>query len=240
MKVITINASPKMDKGNTAVILNPFLDGAREAGAEVELFYTKKLNINPCQGEFNCWVKTPGKCFQKDDMETLLEKMGESEIWVFATPVYVDGISGPLKNLLDRAIPLVYPFIELREGHCRHPRRESVKTNKLVLVSNCGFWEMDNFDPLLIHMKAVCKNIGLEFSGALLRPEGPALKAMLDMEAPVSDILDAAREAGHQLIQNGRMSPDTLNAVSREILPLDMYRQVANEKFQKDLEAHGN
>ena len=170
----------------------------------------------------------------------MYEKMAEAEIWVFATPVYVDGISGPLKNLLDRAIPLIYPFFELRDGHCRHPRRESLKTNRLVLVSNCGFWEMDNFDPLLVHMKAVCKNLNIEFSGALLRPEGPALKAMLDMEAPASDILDAAREAGYQLIQEGKMSPDTLNTVSREILPLDMYKQVANEKFQKDLEMHGN
>jgi len=27
MKVVAINSSPKMNKGNTALILNPFLDG---------------------------------------------------------------------------------------------------------------------------------------------------------------------------------------------------------------------
>lgn len=236
MKVVAINASPKMDKGNTALILDPFLDGIKEAGAVVEIFYTRKLNINPCQGEFNCWVKTPGECFQKDDMEMILAKMNEAEIWVFATPVYVDGISGPLKNLLDRIIPILYPFFELREGHCRHPRRESVKTNRLALVSNSGFWEMDNFDPLLVHMKAVCKNANIEFSGALLRPHGPALKSLLDMGAPLTDILDAAKEAGRQLVQDGKMSPDTLEAVSRELLPLDMYKQVANDKFQNQLD----
>ena len=62
MKILAFNSSPKMDKGNTALILNPFLEGARAAGGDVEVFCTKTLNINPCQGEFNCWLKTPGKC----------------------------------------------------------------------------------------------------------------------------------------------------------------------------------
>ena len=52
MKVIAVNASPRMDKGNTADILMPFLDGMREIGADVEVYYTKKLNIKPCQGEY--------------------------------------------------------------------------------------------------------------------------------------------------------------------------------------------
>ncbi len=59
MKVLAINSSPMMGKGNTARILDPFLEGMREAGAEVDLVYTKKLDINPCHGEFNCWAKRP-------------------------------------------------------------------------------------------------------------------------------------------------------------------------------------
>jgi len=43
MKVLAFNCSPKMDKGSTALILTPFLDGMREAGATVEIFYTRKL-----------------------------------------------------------------------------------------------------------------------------------------------------------------------------------------------------
>ena len=66
MKVLAINSSPKMDKGNTAMILNPILKGMREAGAEVELFYTRKLNIKPCTGEIDCWIKTPGEYYLKD------------------------------------------------------------------------------------------------------------------------------------------------------------------------------
>jgi multimeric flavodoxin WrbA len=86
MKVLAINSSPRMDKGNTALILNPFLEGMKEAGAEVELFYTSKLNIHSCTGEFNCWLKTPGKCLHKDDMKMLYPKFAEADVVVFATP----------------------------------------------------------------------------------------------------------------------------------------------------------
>jgi multimeric flavodoxin WrbA len=236
MKAVAINSSPNMEKGNTALVLAPFLEGMREAGVEVELFYTKKLKINPCQGEFNCWFKTPGECFQKDDMQMLLSQIAEADVLVLATPVYVDGVTGPMKNLLDRIIPMAQPFFELRDGHCRHPGRDGNKNSRLVLVSNCGFWEMDNFNPLLVHMKAVSKNMGIEFAGALLRPHGPALKGMMEMGRPVNDIFEAAKEAGRQLVEDGKMSDETLKVVSRELLPLDMYVEIVNQRFQEELD----
>lgn len=51
MKAIAINASQMMDKGNTAAILTHFLDGMREAGAEVEVYCTKQLAITLEIGE---------------------------------------------------------------------------------------------------------------------------------------------------------------------------------------------
>lgn len=237
MKVIAINSSPYMGEGNTALMLNPFIEGMSEAGAKVELFYTKKLTINPCQGDLNCWLKTPGQCFQKDDMAMLIPKLAEADIWVFATPVYVDGMSGPMKNLIDRIIPLMLPFIELREGHCRHPRGEGIKSGKIALVSNCGFWEMDNFDPLLVHMKAIGKNADREFAGAILRPHGAGMRSMIRGGIVLDDIFDAAKEAGRQLIVDGRMSLETLKTVSRELMPFEQFSQGANLQFRKILSA---
>lgn len=237
MKVLAFNSSPRMEKGNTALILTPLLEGMREAGAEVELFYNRKLKINPCLGCFNCWLKTPGECAQKDDLKMLLPKIRQADIWVLATPLYVDGMSGPMKNLLDRMIPGAQPFIEIRDGHCRHLGRDGGSSRKLVLVSNCGFWELDNFDSLLAHVKAFCKNGAMEFAGALLRPHGEALKPMMEGSAPVDGIFEAAREAGRQLVQEGKMSPETLAKVSRELLPLDTYLQFANAYFQQVLDA---
>jgi len=237
IKVLAFNCSPKMDKGNTALILTPFLEGMSAAGAKVELFYTRKLKIKPCTGEFHCWTKNPGKCYQDDDMNMLHPKLREADIWVFATPVYVDGVSGPMKNLIDRMVPLLQPFFELRDGHCRHPLRKETKHGKVVLVSNCGFWEMDNFDPLLVHMEAACENMGREFAGALLRPHGPGFESMVKRGMQVNNILEAAKEAGRQLVEDGKMSTKTLKIVSRELMPLESYVKAINANFQQILEA---
>jgi multimeric flavodoxin WrbA len=235
MKVLAINGSPKMEKGNTAMILDPFLQGMRQAGAEVELFYTKKLDINPCQGEFNCWLKTPGKCSQKDDMEMINMKRAESDIIVLASPLYCSSVTGPMKNLLDRLLPGAEPYFEMRENHYRHPLREGVKKAKLALVSNCGLWEMDNFNPMIAQIKAFSKDASMDFAGALLRPHGAALREMVSMGLPLSDIFDAAKEAGRQLIRDGYMSEATLAQVSRELIPCETYVQTANDFFLEEL-----
>ncbi|MFC1462227.1 flavodoxin family protein [Verrucomicrobiota bacterium] len=239
MRVLAINSSPKMNEGNTAFMLTPFLEGMKEAGANVELLYTSKLKVNPCRGEYNCFFKTPGSCCQKDDMKMVCSKLREADIWVFATPVYIGGITGPMKNLLDRIIPLVdpSPFVLLRDGRCGHDLRAGNKVDKVVLVSNCGFWGTDNFDPLIAYMRDFCqRGINREFAGALLRPTGRVFRAMMDNGAPADDILEAAREAGRQLVQTGKMSPETLDIISREVVPLDAYVQKTNEMFQQALE----
>jgi hypothetical protein len=139
-----------------------------------------------------------------------------------------------MKMLMDRLVPGAEPFFEIREGHIRHPRRQKGdRSRKMVLVSNCGFWEMDNFDPLLAHLKAYSKNAGAEFAGALLRPHGPALGPMVEMGAPVKDVLEAAKDAGYQIVREGKMSPETLSIVSRELMPKDDYIQVTNQRFHE-------
>lgn len=169
-------------------------------------------------------------------MKILDPLIRDADVLVLASPVYCDGFTGPMKTLLDRTVPQVKPFFEIRDNHIRHPLQENVKKSKIVLVSNCGFWEMDNFDPMIAHIKAYCRNANAEFAGALLRPHGEALRTMLEMGMPVKDVIDASREAGRQLIKNGKMSPDTLRIVSRELLPRDMYMENVNKYFESFIE----
>jgi multimeric flavodoxin WrbA len=236
MKVLVFNGSPNMDKGNTALILSPFVEGMREEGAEVELQYVKRLKINPCQGEMNCWLKTPGECLQKDDMNAIYPKLRQADVIVFAVPVYVDGMPSPMKTLIDRLIPLIEPYVELREGHCRHTVPERHKHSKVVLVSTAGFWEMDNFNPLVMHIQAICKNACWEYTGALLRPHSSALWYMLKKGMPVQDVIEAAKKAGRDLARDGRMKEETLKIVSRGLVPQGAFVERMNRDFKRALD----
>jgi multimeric flavodoxin WrbA len=225
MNVLAINGSPHMDDGNTAIILNPFLDGMREAGAKVELFYTRKLKIGPCNGDMSCWFKNPGKCGQADDMQMLLPKLKEADVIVWASPVYYAAITGPLKNLMDRQLPL---FMQENAGS---------KRQKIVLVSTCGAWELSMFDPLLAQMKTLYSipEANSEFVGALLRPMADGMKEMLKAGETrlVDEVIQAAKEAGLQLVKEGKISDEIQKRVSKALMPQDAYYKAAQEMMEQ-------
>ena len=225
MIVLAINGSPNMDDGNTAMILSPFLDGMKEAGAKVELFYTRKLKIGPCNGDMSCWFKNPGKCGQDDDMQMLLPKIKEADVIVWASPVYYAGITGPLKNLMDRQLPLVM------QGNT------GSKKQKIVLVSTCGAWELSMFDPLLAQMNALYSmpEANSEFVGALLRPMAEGMKEMIKAGETglVDEIIQAAKEAGSQLAKEGKISDDIQKKVSKALMPQDAYYKAAQEMMDQ-------
>jgi multimeric flavodoxin WrbA len=74
-----------MEKGRTARILTPFLEGMEKAGAMVDLFYARRLNVNPCDGEFSCWYKNPGECYIKDSMQSLYPSYARARAKLFGT-----------------------------------------------------------------------------------------------------------------------------------------------------------
>jgi len=218
MKVLVLNGSPRGERGATAGALAPFVEGMRDAGADVEVVLLHKLDIKQCRGCFNCWWNTPGKCATDDDMKELLPRLADADIWVYATPVYVDGMTGTMKTLLDRSIPLLEGRWELRDDHCRHPLREGTKAGKIVLFSVSGFTEMDNFEPLVAHVKAAAKNFYRNYVGAVLRPNAWALAEVQKRGISIEQVMSALRDAGRELTTNEQISNETLDAISREVV----------------------
>ena len=133
-------------------------------------------------------------------------------------------------------MPFLRLAVEVRSGRSRHLVEDEVRGGKVVLVSNCGLWEPENFEPLVAHVEAACRNLNREFSGAVLRPNGPILRAMAEMGAPADDVLEAAKNAGRQLVKEGRMKPENLEVVGRELIPLEMFIESANQHIKQMLD----
>jgi hypothetical protein len=106
-----------------------------------------------------------------------------------------------------------------------------VKGGKIALVSVCGFYEMDNFDPLITHVKALSKNMSREFVGSLLRPYAWIIDPAMKQGAPLGHILEAAKQAGNQLVSNGKMKEETLATVASEIVPRDEVIKLLKQNY---------
>ena len=100
MKITILNGSPR--KENTAAMAEAFAEGAREAGHEVEILHVGKMKINGCLGCEYCHTKGEGKCVQKDDMEKVIPAYMDSDMIVFATPIYYFDMTAQLAAAIQR------------------------------------------------------------------------------------------------------------------------------------------
>ena len=100
MKIAILNGSPR--KENTDAMVQAFAEGAREAGHEVEILHVGRMKIAGCLGCEYCHTKGEGTCIQKDDMEQLLPAYRESDMLLFATPVYYFDMTAQLAAAIQR------------------------------------------------------------------------------------------------------------------------------------------
>lgn len=100
MKIAILNGSPR--KENTAAMVDAFAEGAREAGHDVDILHVGRMKIAGCLGCEYCHTKGDGKCIQKDDMEQVMPAYLESDMIVFASPVYYFDMSAQLAAAIQR------------------------------------------------------------------------------------------------------------------------------------------
>jgi len=234
MNIIVINAAPRMEVGNTQAILNPFLVGARHEGAKLDIVLLAKKKINQCRGCFTCYAKTPGECIHHDDMESLVAGIRSADLMILATPVYLDGMSSLAKTFIDRLVVFLDPHFEKSDGGLLHPLRWKFP-EKMFLVSVCGYPGLFNFDPLVLHVQRIAKNLHSEYLGALLRPA--VFSVLLTKKYPdrIKKVLDAIRTAGSELVTNGKVSDEILKAISADICTSDELMASANAYWDRQI-----
>lgn len=100
--VLILSASPRKG-GNSDLLCDQFMLGAKEAGHHAEKIFLADKKIGYCTGCGSCF--SSHRCVQQDDMAEILAKMIAADVIVMATPVYFYSMNGQMKTLIDRTCP---------------------------------------------------------------------------------------------------------------------------------------
>ena len=151
MKVLVLQASPNL-KGSTAILVDEFCRGAREAGHAVERVDVRKLKIAPCTGCVACGYEGP--CVQNDDMDGLRTKILAADMLVLATPLYYYGMTAQLKTVIDR-------FCSANSSITGKRMRSAL----LTVAWNADDW---TFEALVAHYRTLVRYLHWRDQGMIL------------------------------------------------------------------------
>jgi len=104
MNILFVSGS-RNPEGRTARAVNAVLEGAKEAGSNVELVFLPELNLERCrQCDQNGWglCRSEGHCIVEDDFNPMLEKVRKADVCVFASPVYFSDLSESMLTFLGK------------------------------------------------------------------------------------------------------------------------------------------
>ena len=99
MKILAVYGSPRR-LGNTSLLLKKAVDGAREAGAELEEVVLRDLRMAPCLEIYGC--KKTGRCVIQDDFQRVYDQLLECQGLMLASPIFFYAVSAHTKILMDR------------------------------------------------------------------------------------------------------------------------------------------
>lgn len=108
MNILILNGSPR-PHGNTAAMVDAFVEGAKENGHNITAVPVCQKKIAGCLACEYCHTKGEGKCIQQDDMQAIYPVLDEAEMIVLASPVYYHSFTGQLQCAINRIYALDKP-----------------------------------------------------------------------------------------------------------------------------------
>lgn len=236
MKILVINGSPKGSRSNTYKLTKAFLAGMEESSKtaqetfEVEEIQVNQQDIRPCLGCFSCWSKTPGVCCIQDDMQDVLQKLLWADITIWSFPLYYFTVPGGLKNLIDRQLPMVQPFMvenETQTGSGSHPARYDMSGKRTVVISTCGFYTAHkNYDGVCSLFDHVCgkDNYTTVFCG-----QGELFRVP-DLVQRTDEYLGYVKQAGKEYAA-GKILAETREKLDQMLYPREIFEKWADASW---------
>ncbi len=121
MKILLLNGA---ESNSAAVKLE---DGFRQyyqsQSAQIKIIHLAELDIPPCTGEFNCWLRLPGECTHAGPHQEITRELAQSDLVIALTPIVFGGCSSFFKKAWDHCVPLAHPYLVQYMGETHHKPR---------------------------------------------------------------------------------------------------------------------
>ena len=82
----------------------------------------RQAEVNGCIGCWTCWWKTPGRCVHKD-LDEFYHQYITADRAVYFSKVVKGFVSGNLKTIFERMLPLYLPYVTYKTGESMHTIR---------------------------------------------------------------------------------------------------------------------
>ena len=133
MKALLISDKEYQSKTyqNLKSLIEEFLNAK---GLGIELIEVGTDNLTFCRGCFGCWIKKPGECIINDNMAQINRSVMTSDIVIYLNPIVFGQFSANIKNAIDRSLPNMLPFFEIRpDGSTMHPPRYDTYPKSIII-----------------------------------------------------------------------------------------------------------
>ena len=237
--ITVLTASPRKGNGYTALLTKSLVKGLSSvAGKEIKTLDLADFSITRCTGCWHCWQKNDGECIFKDidDHYRLNSILDNSDMIIFAFPLYADGMPSKLKDYFERHVSSLHPYIMQGEYNTCHLLRRNKKNQSLALLSICGFPDEQHFDAVRSHFRPLAPNAPLLVAAELVRPAIMYLinnPTLLDLQ---KSILNDIYEAGRELASYGMVNKTLSDRISAPICTIDEFIKYANIYWQERID----
>jgi multimeric flavodoxin WrbA len=215
--------------------------GAQVAGANCETINLASMKITPCAACQHCHAtESLSHCIyeEKDDVLEIFNHMRESDLIIFATPVYVFSMSGKMKTFLDRlhSAGNADTFMITKQGLFFHYVDRGICGKPFVTLVCCDNLESETTKNVVGYFKTYAKFMDANNVGVLIRTSGAATGQGKDPEKEqsfprIQEVYKAYYQAGKELALNGRISRKTQRKANQKVIHIPpMIKQLARFK----------
>ncbi len=230
MKILVLNGSPKSSKSDTMHITRAFIDGMNRARKnDAEVINVIDRQIGYCTGCFAC-KHNGGRCVIDDDMTDILAEFVSSDVIIFSFPLHSYGMPAPLKNLVDRLMPLSsWRMQRDSDGKYGHNTYRDLSQLRYVMICGCGYPNSKH------NFEGAVKQFELKFpvnSTVITVPESPMFNIPQAADF-VSPRLASLKKAGAEYAGSFTISDSLHKEICSVMIPEDIYAKFANGEIKR-------